>query len=461
MTSTEVANLLRQVRRLHFVGIGGSGMFPLVEILHAEGYEITGSDVNEGSIIAYERQLGIPVAIGHDARNIAGAQALVVTAALLAGNPEVAAAEAAGIPVIERAELLGYVSTLFSNAFCISGTHGKTTTTSMLTSVFLKAGLDPSAVIGGKLPLIGGYGRRGHSDRIVIEACEFKDTFLHLAPDYAVILNIDADHLDYFGSLDGIKRSFHAFAQSASKAVIANGDDRNTMDALAGVQRPIITFGESESCDYRITDILNYSRAFYSFRLSGKDGEIGEFQLSVPGRHNVHNAAAAVVCGLLAGADAQQIQEGLSSFHGAGRRFEILGEYGGVTIADDYAHHPTEIRVTLEAAKRMGYNRVIAVFQPFTYSRTRLLLDDFAAVLQIADKVVMSEIMGSREVNTFGIHTKDLADRIPGSVWFDTFEEICDHCLSIAQPGDLILTLGCGDIYKAANMMVEKCKTFN
>lgn len=461
MTSSQVANLLARIKRLHFVGIGGSGMFPLVEILHAEGYEITGSDVNEGSIVESERKLGIPVAIGHDARNIAGAQALVVTAALLSGNPEVAAAQAAGIPVIERAELLGYISTLFPNAFCISGTHGKTTTTSMLTSIFVRANMDPSAVIGGKLPLIGGYGRRGESERIVIESCEFKDTFLQLSPDYAVILNVDADHLDYFGTLEGVKRSFRAFAEKASKLVIANGDDPNTMDAVAGISRPILTFGENPGCDYVISDVQNYARAFYSFRLRGRSGEVGAFTLQVPGRHNVHNAAAAAVCALLAGAGAEEIQAGLSSFRGAGRRFEILGEFGGITIADDYAHHPTELQVTLEAAKRMGYSRVIAVFQPFTYSRTKLLLEDFARVLQIADLVVMTEIMGSRERNTFGISTEDLARRIPGSVWFSSFQEVCDHCLSVAKPGDLILTLGCGDIYKAADMMVKRCKTFN
>ncbi len=461
MTPSEVAVLLKRVKRLHFVGIGGSGMFPLVEILHAEGYAITGSDVNEGSIINAERALGIPVSIGHDANNVRGTDALVVTAALLAGNVEVAAANAAGIPVIERAALLGYISTLFPETYCVSGTHGKTTTTSMLTSVFMAGGLDPSAVIGGKLPLIGGYGRRGHSDNMVIEACEFKDTFLHLSPAYAVILNIDEDHLDYFGSLDGIKRSFRRFAQTASKAIIANGDDDNTMDALAGVDPPVITYGTRESCDYVIYDIENYNRAFYSFRLRDKNGEIGTFRLNVPGEHNVHNAAAAVCCGARAGISAADIQTGLESFHGAGRRFEMLGEFGGITIADDYAHHPTELRVTLEAAKHMGYNRVFAVFQPFTYSRTVQHLDAFAAVLPIADQVVMTEIMGSRETNTYNIYTKDLADKIPGSVWFNTFEEICDYCLAHAKSGDLILTLGCGDIYKAANMMVERCRTYN
>ncbi len=461
MTAKEVAELLRRAKRLHFVGIGGSGMFPLVEILHAGGYAITGSDVNEGSIVQSERALGIPVHIGHDARNIEGADALVVTAALLDGNPEVAAAGAAGIPVIERAELLGYVSALFKDAYCISGTHGKTTTTSMLTSIFLAAGRDPTAVIGGKLPLIGGYGRRGQSDTIVIEACEFKDTFLRLEPAVAVLLNVDADHLDYFGTLDGVKRSFRRFAQRARELVIANGDDPNTLEALAGLEQPVVTFGERPDADYVIHSVENTERAFYSFCLRAGGAELGRFSLRVPGRHNVHNAAAAAACALHAGISPADIQKGLDSFRGAGRRFEILGEFGGVTFADDYAHHPTELRVTLEAAGRMGYGRVIAVFQPFTYSRTKLLLNEFAEVLQLADQVVMTEIMGSREVNTIGIYTRDLAAKIPGSVWFNTFEEVCDYCLANTRPGDLVLTLGCGDIYKAAHMMVERCRNSN
>ncbi len=455
-----VSEILRGARRLHFVGIGGSGMFPLVEIMRARGYTITGSDALEGSIIDSERAMGIEVHIGHAAEHVDGADALVVTAALLEGNPEVARARELGIPIIERAALLGYVSSLYRQAYCVSGTHGKTTTTSMLTSIFVKAGADPSAVIGGKLPLIHSYGLCGGSEKVVIEACEFKDTFLQLEPDTCVVLNVDADHLDYFGSLDGVKKSFRAFAQKASREVVANKDDPNTRDALAAVERPVVWFGETEGCDYRLTRVENYARAFYSFALAGPDGvEHGPFRLCVPGRHNVWNAAAAAVCALRANVADEAIAEGFASFKGAGRRFEILGEFGGVTFADDYAHHPAELRATLTAARAMGYNRVIAVFQPFTYSRTKLLLDDFAAVLRLADLVVMTEIMGSREVNTYGIYTADLAAKIDGAVWFDSFEEIAGHCLRIAKPGDLILTLGCGDIYKAANMMVKLCRT--
>ncbi len=450
-----IAELLAKGGRIHFVGIGGSGMFPIVQILHANGHEISGSDVNEGSIIEMERQMGIPVFMGHNPDNVNGATMLVVTAALFSDNPEVLRANELGIPVIPRADMFGYITTLYENALCVSGTHGKTTTTCMLTSILMKGGLDPSALIGGKLPLIHGYGRVGTSGNFVCEACEFKDTFLHLSPSHSIILNVDADHLDYFGTLENVIRSFHQFASNASKEVIANLDDVNTVTAVQDCGRPVVFFGTSENADYRISDIQPWEKAFYSFKLFHGGEDLGSFQLHVPGIHNVWNAAAAVTAALEMGVDHSAIREGLQSFTGAGRRFEFLGSFNGVTVADDYAHHPAELAATLRAAKKMGYNRVIAVFQPFTYSRTYLLLDEFAEALSLADVVVMTEIMGSREKNTYGIYTADLAAKIPGSVWFNTFDEVVSHVREIAKEGDLVLTLGCGDIYKAAHMMLR------
>lgn len=453
----DVTEILETKKKLHFVGIGGSGMFPIVEILHKEGYEITGSDVNEGDIVTAERKMGIPVTIGHHANNVGDAEALVVTAALLPGNAEVIRAERLGLPIVPRADLLGYITSRFDNAICISGTHGKTTTTSMAVSVFMKAGKDPAAVIGGKLPLINGYGRAGESDTIIVEACEYVDTFLHLDPCYSVILNVDADHLDYFGSLDGVKASFRKFANLARKAVVANIDDANTVDTLRDIEKEIIWFGESENADYRIVDVENTGRARYRFSLEHKSGKIyGPFTLLVPGRHNVINATAAAVLALENGCAEADIEAGFASFGGAGRRFEILGERRGVTVADDYAHHPAEIEVTLSAAKDMGYNKVWAVFQPFTFSRTKQLLQEFADALMTADHVVLTEIMGSREKNTFGVYTTDLAERIPGSVWFSEFEEVADYCAKNAGENDLVITLGCGDVYKVARLIYEK-----
>jgi UDP-N-acetylmuramate--alanine ligase len=453
-----VEQLIQGKKKIHFIGIGGSGMFPLVEILHSEGHMISGSDVNEGSIIDREREMGIRVSIGHAAENVDDAEVVVVTAALLDGNPEVARAQELNLPILERAELLGYITSRYAKSICISGTHGKTTTTSMLTSILFLADADPTVVIGGKLPLIGGYGRAGHSDLMVCEACEFKDTFLETMPYYSVLLNVDADHLDYFKTVERLMASFRRFAQSATKAVIANGDDSRTMETIRGIDTPVYTFGQNDGCDFVIREIENYDRAYYRFALYHKQSSVGTFTLRVPGRHNVYNAAAAVVCAYLEGVSSATIQAGFDSFYGAGRRFEVLGVYDGITIADDYAHHPAELEVTLDAAQNMGYNRVVAVFQPFTFSRTVMLLEDFAKALSVADVVVLTEIMGSREINTYDITSEALARQIPGAVWFKTFEEVCDHCLSIAQKGDLILTLGCGDVYKVANMMVKKCQ---
>lgn len=454
----KVAELLKDIRKLHFVGIGGSGMFPIVEILHREGYQITGSDVNDGDLISAERNMGIPVTIGHHQSNIKGAEALIATAALLPGNPEIIHAKRLGIPVIQRAEILGYLTSRFENSICVSGTHGKTTTTSLIASILLFSGLDPAVIVGGKLPLISGYGRAGGGDTVVVEACEYVDTFLHLDPAFSVILNVDADHLDYFGSLEGVIKSFVSFAKLARKSVIANRDDKNTVDALSAIEgdKRIIWFGEDPEADYVITDIINTGKARYSFTL-GKDGKnIGGFSLQIPGKHNIHNAAAAAVTAFENGCSKEDIQKGFDSFLGAGRRFEILGERRGVTVADDYAHHPSEIKVTLSAAKDMGFDRIWAVFQPFTFSRTKQLLQEFADSLGVADRVVLTEIMGSREKNTFGVYTTDLVERIPGSVWFSEFEDVAGYCARNAGRNDLVITLGCGDIYKAARLIYEK-----
>jgi len=449
-------HLLNDKKRLHFIGIGGSGMYPIVQILHSRGYIITGSDVLEGDTVNYERALGIDVYIGHKAENVHGADLIVYTAALLPGNPEMEEAEMLGIPCVERSVILGYITSLFPHSICISGTHGKTTTTSMVTQVLTMAGKDAAAVIGGKLPLINGYGKDGSGNNIVVEACEFSDTFLHLEPYISVVLNIDKDHMDYFKTLDNLKASFRKFIDQTLGFVIVNGDDENTMSILSSGEDNVLTFGLSENCTFRAVNVQEYRPSFYSFDVeTDENGNCGTIYLSVPGNHNVSNALAAFVSCFTAGCTFEEIAEGLNAFRGAGRRFEILGEVNGVTIADDYAHHPTELTVTLEAAKKMDYNNVWAVFQPFTYSRTKLLLNEFAEALKIADNVVMTEIMGSREVNTIGIYTKDLAELVPNSVWFNTFEEVVEYTMQHAKPKDLVLTLGCGDIYKAAKMMLS------
>ena len=446
--------ILAGKHHIHFIGVGGSGMFPIVQILLSQGYAISGSDNNPGETLDAEQAMGVTVYMGQRPENLKGAELVVYSAAIMEDNPELVAARQMGVPVVERSEMLGLLTRHYSDCICVSGTHGKTTTTAMLTQILYGAGLDPTAVIGGKLPAIGGSGRAGSSSIMTCEACEFVDTFLHLAPDYAVILNVDADHLDYFGTLENIIKSFHKFAGMATKAILYNGDDPNTCKAVEGLDQPKTTFGWKEDNDFYPANIVQKGGVKCGFDLMCRGENLGHIELNVPGRHNILNAVAAAAAALAVGATPAQIQEHLPQFRGAHRRFEVLGQVNGVTIADDYAHHPAELKVTLEAAKEMDFNRVWAVFQPFTYSRTALLLEDFAKVLPIADRVVLSAIMGAREVNTYGIYAKDLADKIPGCVWFETFPEIARYVIQEAQPGDLVITLGCGDVYKCAHMML-------
>ena len=431
-------------------------MCPLVEILHSKGYEISGSDNNESDTLNRVRSLGIHVFLGQRAQNIEGAQMIVYTAALLPDNPELCAAKESGIPTFERKEMLGAITRMFDNCICVCGTHGKTTVTAMLTQIFLQSGADPTAVIGGKLPLTGTNGIAGGSQNMLCEACEFVDTFLSLSPDVSVILNIDEDHLDYFKTLDNLIASFTKFASMTRREIIINADDANTLRAVESIKdKRFITFGLGKDNDFRAENIV-LEHEFASFDIIKYGENVGRISLGIPGKHNIFNALAAIAAADNAGIPMDKIIACAEQFRGAGRRFEILKKINGITIADDYAHHPRELEVTLNAAMGMGFKRVWAVFQPFTYSRTKILFDDFVRVLKIPDRVVMTEIMGSRERNTYGVYTSQLAEKIPGSVWFNTFDEVADYVVKNAEEGDLVITLGCGDIYKAAKLMIKK-----
>lgn len=456
----EIDELLGRVKRIHFIGIGGSGMCPLAEILHAKGYQLSGSDNNETDTLNRIRNLGIPVTLGQKAENIGDAEMVVFTAALLPDNPELCAAREMGVPTFERSKLFGAVTRKFGSCIGVCGTHGKTTTSSMLTQMLLGADVDTSAVIGGKLPLIGANGRVGSADMLVCEACEFANTFLDLSPSAAVVLNIDGDHLEFFKTMDNLIASFTKFMDLARDVVIYNGDDEKTLRALAAADKnkDFVSFGFSESLDWYAANISFVNGAYAKFNVMHKGVDLGSVRLNVPGRHNILNALAAAAAADYYGADMAKALTALEEFAGAGRRFEKLYEENGITIADDYAHHPAELRVTLEAAKKMDYKRVWAVFQPFTFSRTYMLLDDFAEVLQIADKVVMTEIMGSREINTYDIHTSQLAAKIPGSVWFESFDTVAQYLYDNVEKGDLVITLGCGDVYKIAKKLIAKYK---
>lgn len=450
-------HLLDNVKKLHFIGCGGSGMYPLIQILASKGYEISGSDVLEGSILQAERKMGVKVMLGHSADNVIGADMVVYSAAISKDNVELSAAASYGIPTIERSVLLGYVSRLYKQSICVSGTHGKTTTTAMITTALELAGRDPSAVIGGKLPLIGGYGKAGKGDDIVVEACEFSETFLKLTPYLSVVLNIDNDHLDYYGSMGELKFAFKRFALMTQFMIFANADDKNTMDVMYTLNRRVRTFAIDNHADYRAVNVQEYKPGFFEFDLKEWNSkELGHIRLAVPGRHNVYNALAMCAVCRCAGLTVEQCADAALNFKGAGRRFENYGECNGAVVVDDYAHHPTELRATLTAAKEMGYKRVIAVHQPYTYSRTKLLFDDFVDVLQIPDVTVLTPIMGGREVNDPSITSAKLAAKIPGSVLVDSLESAAQWVKENAQPGDLVITLGCGDVYKAGKLMVEQ-----
>ena len=456
---SNISKVLETVKTIHFIGIGGSGMCPLAEILHSKGYTLQGSDNNESSIVDRIRKMGIKVMMGQRAENIEGAEMVVYSAAISKENPELKAAFESGVPTFQRAELLGEISRQFTNCIGICGTHGKTTVTSLTVQTMIEAGLDPSAVIGGKLPLTNSYGRVGNTETIVMESCEYQDTFLKMSPDVAVILNIDEDHLEYFKTMENLILSFTKFADSATKAVIYNGDDENTLKAIADIKgKEMISFGFKDTNDYYAENIEEYKGAFTKFDIMYKGEKLGSVELSIPGIHNVLNALAAVASAIYSGAKFEDCIKGLQEFKGAGRRFEDLGTYNGIDFVDDYAHHPAELKVTLEAAMKMGYNTVWAVFQPFTYSRTAMHFDEFVDVLKIPDRCVMTEIMGSREVNTYDIYTSQLAEKIPDSVWFNTQEEVAEYVVKNAKAGDLVLTMGCGDIYKSAFMMIERLK---
>lgn len=456
----DIDKLLETVKRIHFIGIGGAGMCPLAEILHSKGYLLSGSDNNETDTLQRIRNLGIPVTLGQKAENIGDAEMVVFTAALLPDNPELVAARNMGIPTFERSKLFGAVTRKYGNCVGVCGTHGKTTVTSMITHILLKCGVDTSAVIGGKLPLIESNGRVGTEDLLVCEACEFANTFLDLSPSVAVILNIDADHLEFFKTMDNLVAAFSKFASLARDAVIYNGDDEKTLRAVANItDKKTVTFGFSDKNNWYPENISFVRGAFPKFDVMHDGKKLCTVNLSVPGKHNVLNALAALCTAHYYGVDVENAAAALASFGGAGRRFEILGEFNGITIADDYAHHPAELKVTLEAASSMQYKRVWAVFQPFTFSRTYMLLDDFAKVLQIADKVVLTEIMGSREVNTYDIHTELLAEKIPDSVWFESFDTIAQYLYDNVESGDLVITLGCGDVYKIAKKLIALYKS--
>ena len=439
---------------IHFIGIGGISMSGLAAVLLKRGFPVSGSDSKESPLTDWLTGMGATIHYPQSAANITpDIDVVVYTAAIHPDNPEFAAAKAANIPMLARAELLGELMQNYKMPIAVSGTHGKTTTTSMLSHILMGADMDPTISVGGILPSIGGNVRIGHSDNFITEACEYTNSFLSLYPKQAIILNIDADHLDFFKDLDDIRHSFRLFAKKlpADGTLIINAAIPNLSEITDGLSCRIVTFG-IDSGAYQAQNVSYDELGCGSFDLVKEGTMLGHFALSVPGEHNVSNAVAALASGDLLGIPASVMADGLLSFHGTDRRFQKKGVIGGVTIIDDYAHHPTEIKATLRAAKNFPCKHVWCVFQPHTYTRTKALLDDFAEALSLADKVVLADIYAARETDTLGISSDDIRKRLTAmgkDAWyFRTFDEIENFLLENCVPGDLLITMGAGDVVK-------------
>ena len=446
----ELKQYLVPGKHVHLVGIGGVSMRPLGLVLQGMGMKVTGSDMNASVSTDELIAKGISVSIGHKAENIQGADCIIRTAAAHNDNPEIAAARSCGIPLFERAQAWGVIMQAYKNAVCIAGTHGKTTATSMMTHILMEANWDPTVMIGGYLPLLHAGHRVGEGDTIVLESCEYCDSFLNFAPTLAVILNIEADHLDYFKDLADVEKSFRKFAELSTGGVIANGDDPHVEETLEGLD--YTTFGlciqntvhpENISLDWRHMDVI-CGDEFYC-----------HLDLKVIGKHNAVNALAAVAAAWKLGVPGEAVSEGLKTFGGADRRMQYKGSINGADVYDDYAHHPDELRATIEAVRTMKYDRVVIAFQPHTYTRTKALFDDFVRELSRADLLVLAEIYAARERNTVGISSRDLQAQIPGSVYCRTLPQVTEYLRSIAGPGDVILTVGAGDIFRAGEALLK------
>ena len=453
---------------VYFIGIGGISMSGLAQILIKEGFKISGSDARESAMTKALEAQNVMINYGQRAENITSSHKIdvvVYTAAVHPDNPEFAAAKEAGIPMLTRAELLGQIMRQYDIPVAISGTHGKTTTTSMLSKILLEADTDPTLSIGGVFKDIGGNIRVGKSQYFVTEACEYTNSFLSFFPKISVISNIDADHLDFFKDLDDIRHSFRKFAQLLPDdgALVISGDIENVGEITEGLGCRVITYGSSSDFDYYPTDITYDHKGNPSFTAHLPMCKELKISLAVPGIHNVYNALAAIAVSNILNIEDEHIVSALSLFGGTSRRFEYKGEIGGVTIIDDYAHHPTEIRATLTAAQNYPHNKIWCVFQPHTYTRTKALLDEFATALSLADHVVLADIYAAREKDNLGISSRTLADKIVSlgheCNYFPTienFNEIEKFLLQNCTKGDLLITMGAGDVVKIGDELLGR-----
>lgn len=448
---------------IHFIGIGGISMSALAEICLNKGYNVSGSDSQESPMTEKLRSQGAKIYIGQKKENITDDINMVVyTAAIHPDNEELVAARKANKLIVNRAAFLGQIMREYKNSIAVSGTHGKTSTTSMLSAIFEYANLDPTILVGGNLSMIGGNVKIGHSENFITEACEYVDSFLNFNPKISIVLNIEEDHLDYFSGIDEIKASFNKFGKllPSDGYFIINGDDENTEDILYDVKATIIKYGRDSHNDAIIKDIEFSEEGFGIFTLEYNGEDLGKFELSVRGLHNIYNAAAAIITSLISGIPADTIRENIKKYRGVGRRFELKGKYNGATVVDDYAHHPTELKATLSTAKRIKKNTLWCVFQPHTYSRTKSLLNEFSDAFFAADKVIVTDIYAARETNPGDIHSKDLVKKLYqnniDAQYIKEFDDIVEYLAENVKPDDLVITAGAGPVFKIAEALVKK-----
>jgi len=441
---------------VHFIGIGGISMSGLADILLDRGYIVSGSDIRETHITEHLKKRGAKIYIGQRAENIENPALVVYSAAIRPDSEEFLAAQKSGAVVCDRATLMGAIMKLYKYPVAIAGTHGKTTTTSMMTHIALAANLDPTISLGGELSAIGGNIRVGRGDYFICEACEYHQSFLRFFPLVSIILNVETDHLDYFRDLAHIKETFRALADltPAEGAVIINADDENTVLSVKGTPSRVITCSKEGSADYVARDISHTENGCPVFTVYEYGEKLGTVSLSVHGAHNVSNALCSIAAARFLGLSFSDIAEGLANFTGVGRRFEVKGERDGVTVIDDYAHHPTEIAATLRVAKETARGRVWCVFQPHTYTRTKTLFSEFAETLTGANPILL-DIYAAREKDTGLVSARELADAIPDALYLPSFEACTAYIRQNAKAGDVLLTMGAGDVYRIGEMFLE------
>lgn len=455
--------ILNSGKYIHFIGIGGISMSSLASILLSRGYMVSGSDSKKSALTDELESLGAKIHIGQSAENISDEIGLVVyTAAISDDNPELMAVRDAGIPNMTRADFLGQLMREYENVICVSGTHGKTTTTSLISQIFLDASLDPTILCGGIIPAIGGNTRIGGSSHMIAEACEYTNSFLSFFPHIAVILNVQADHLDFFKDIDDIRSSFKRFADLLPDdgTLIINGEIDNVSFFTEGLKCPVITYGLEGDYNFTARNIVFDDLACGGYDLLINGERVGHVQLSIPGMHNVSNSLAAAAAAYACGVDSETICQGLGRFTGVERRFEYKGTLGGTVVIDDYAHHPDEINATLSAALKVPHKKLWVVFQPHTYTRTIALMDDFAAALSRADVVILPDIYAAREKNIYGVSSGDLQKKIEElgteSLYIPEFDNVEKYLLENLNDGDLLITMGAGNVVEIGNYLLGK-----